>query len=302
MAARTNRRRRSGATLDNFVAIILAHGRPDNCPTFNTLRRCGYTGRIIVLIDNEDTTRAKYEENFGAENVVVFDKQEAHNRFRNADNFNNKRAVVYARNVSFEVAQSLGFRYFMQLDDDYISLMFRVDSFGSYHASGSAVKNMDSVILAMLDFYMQSGCLALAFSQGGDHMGGAENTYFKRGWSLRRKIMNSWLCDTEKPFTFQGRMNEDVSTYVRLGATGHLFFSFFQVMLTQVTTQAAAGGMTETYAAAGTYVKSFYTVMMQPSSVKIYEIGMSQESKRLHHIIDWRKTVPKILRETHRKK
>lgn len=302
MAARTNRRRqRNDATLDNFVAIILAHGRPDSCHTFHTLRRCGYTGRIIVLIDNEDSTRAKYEANFGAENVVVFDKQEAHTRFRNADNFNNKRAVVYARNVSFEVAQSIGFRYFMQLDDDYLRLTFRADGAGRYirHVE---IKNMDAVVSAMLDFYSTSPCLSLAFSQEGDHLGGAPSGYFTNGWPLRRKAMNSWLCDTTKPFSFEGCMNEDVSTYVRMGVTGSLFFTFFQVMLTQVATQGAQGGMSETYAASGTYVKSFYTVMMQPSSVRVSEIGGTVDTMRLHHRIDWKKTAPKILREKHRKK
>ena len=57
--------------------------------------------------------------------------------------------------------------------------------------------------------------------------------------------------------------------------------------------------MTELYLSSGTYVKSFYTVMYSPSSVRI-EL-MKSRHPRLHHRIDWTKTVPVILHEKHRK-
>lgn len=291
-------RRNTVKPIDQFVAIILAHGRPDNCHTFRSLRNSGYTGRIVVLIDNEDKTREGYEKNFGKENVVVFDKLLSSKRFRNADNFQNRRAVVYARNESFRVAKELGFKYFMQLDDDYLSFHYRCDENGKF-INPRRLRNLDSLFEAMLEFYIATGCDSVAMAQGGDYIGGPYNNYFKNGWPLRRKIMNSWLCCVDKPFTFEGRMNEDVSAYVRLGVTGKLFFTFFQAMLQQVPTQAAVGGMSETYASNGTYVKSFYTVMMQPSSVKISELGINH--RRFHHSIDWPTTVPKILHPRHRK-
>ena len=39
---------------NSFVALILTHGRPDNVHTVKTLRKCGYTGDIIIVLDNED--------------------------------------------------------------------------------------------------------------------------------------------------------------------------------------------------------------------------------------------------------
>jgi hypothetical protein len=39
---------------NSFVALILTHGRPDNVHTIKTLRKCGYTGDIIIVLDNED--------------------------------------------------------------------------------------------------------------------------------------------------------------------------------------------------------------------------------------------------------
>lgn len=57
--------------------------------------------------------------------------------------------------------------------------------------------------------------------------------------------------------------------------------------------------MTDVYDTSGTYVKSFYTVMMHPSSVCVAEMG--DKHMRLHHRIDWETTVPKIIRESYRK-
>jgi len=56
--------------------------------------------------------------------------------------------------------------------------------------------------------------------------------------------------------------------------------------------------MTEMYLVSGTYVKSFYTVMFQPSSVKV---GMVVSCNRLHHVVRWRNTAPCILSPSQRK-
>jgi hypothetical protein len=107
--------------------------------------------------------------------------------------------------------------------------------------------------------------------------------------------MNSFFCSTDKPFKFFSRLNEDVNTYITLGNRGHLFFTINQVMLSQVQTQGSSGGMTEAYLDYGTYVKSFYSVMYMPSSVKVKM--MNTTHKRLHHSVTWKHTTPCILRE-----
>ena len=38
----------------NYAVFILSHGRPDNVITYQTLRKCGYTGRIFIIVDDED--------------------------------------------------------------------------------------------------------------------------------------------------------------------------------------------------------------------------------------------------------
>ncbi|EFN6257501.1 hypothetical protein FVI12_21595 [Escherichia coli] len=44
---------------DDFCAFILTHGRPDKVLTYRTLRRAGYTGKIFIVVDDEDKTRKR---------------------------------------------------------------------------------------------------------------------------------------------------------------------------------------------------------------------------------------------------
>ena len=111
--------------------------------------------------------------------------------------------------------------------------------------------------------------------------------------------MNSFFCDTEKPFQFLVRINEDVNTYTRLVSIGKIFLTAVDAMLTQKQTQQNKGGMSDVYNASGTYLKSFYSVMIMPSAVKIAEMG--DKHRRIHHNVSWENCVPKILNQKWKK-
>jgi hypothetical protein len=111
--------------------------------------------------------------------------------------------------------------------------------------------------------------------------------------------MNSFVCSVDKPFKFIGRINEDVNTYVRLGGIGDIFLTIMCLQLDQKDTQSNAGGMTDVYCDSGTYVKSFYSVMINPSCVKVKPMGVS--NKRLHHSINWNNAVPCIISGKYKK-
>jgi hypothetical protein len=282
-------------TGDRLVAFILTNGRPDRVFTYDSLRRCGYTGPIYLIVDDLDPTREQYLETFG-DQVIVFDKRAVARTFDNGDNFDDLRAIIYARNASFDIAEQLGIRYFIQLDDDYRHFQFRFGDDFTYHPK--VIRNLDAVFEALLEFYIRSGAASLAFAQGGDFIGGPESALAEK-IQLKRKCMNSFICSTERRFQFVGRVNEDVNTYTRLASTGLLLLTTNQITLEQTQTQANAGGMTEMYLESGTYVKSFYSVMYQPSSVRV--AMLQDRSSRLHHKVAWKHTVPKLLREELRK-
>lgn len=281
----------------DFVVFILTHNRPDRVLTYGELRRSGYTGPIRLVIDDEDPARDAYLASFGAE-VVTFSRSTVAKTVDGGDN-TGTRGVVYARNACFALAVQLGFRYFVQLDDDYTSFFYRWASAGIY-GQWRVRKTMDDCMMALLDFFETSprSMLSVAMSQGGDHIGGGGGN---RDIRTTRKAMNSFFCSTDRPFRFMGRINEDVNAYVLHSRTGHVFLTIESIQLNQLMTQSNPGGLTELYLDAGTYVKSFYSVMCAPSSVRIAELSDPRSPhRRIHHVIDWSRTAPRILREEHR--
>ncbi len=279
---------------NDFAVFILTHGRSDRVVTYETLRNKGYTGKIYLLIDNEDSEGEEYKKRYGDE-VCIFDKRAYDNTFDIEDNFVDQiRGVVFARNANFDVAKKLGLKYFAQFDDDYSEFQFRFNS--EYDYEYKAIKNLDAIFDAFLEFLINTPVRSVAMAQGGDYMGGKDgsNPYCKKVL-LIRKLMNTFFYKTDEPVQFLGRINEDVNMYVNDGIRGTVYFTSNHVSVGQKQTQSNAGGLTDLYLAQGTYVKSFYTVLLSPSSVKVSPLHSSH--KRLHHKINWNKTVPKIIRE-----
>lgn len=288
---------------NDFCVFILSHGRPDRVHTYDTLMKAGYTGKYYIVIDDEDKTAEEYRKRFG-DKVLQFCKAKVAAQADECDNFNNRKVILDARYVCWELAKQVGCRYFCQLDDDYTSFFIRHDSKYNY-VSARLHSRIDSVFDALIEFLVSTNATAIAMSQGGDHIGGGGSEEHGGGQArpcLRRKCMNSWLCDVEKPIKFFGRINEDVSAYVTFGHRGQLFLTVIQAMLVQMPTQTNPGGMTDIYLHGGTYIKSFYTVMANPSCVQIGAMGDPRGSGyRIHHKINWHAAVPKIIAEKHRK-
>ena len=286
------------STQSDFAIFILTHGRPTNIKTMATLKECGYTGRLYLVVDDEDKTLDKYIANFGKDRVVVCNKKEMADQVDEGNNFDERRTITHARNACFKIAKDLGIKYFMELDDDYISFEYRYVSRCGEKLKVHYVSNLDAVLGLYLEFYKATGFSSMAFAQGGDFIGGVENKYATKK-PLIRKCMNSFICSTDRPFQFIGAMNEDVNTYVTLGSRGVLFGTIPMISLVQTATQSQKHGITDMYLRFGTYCKAFTTVMMHPSSVRISMMNTS--NPRIHHLIKWQNTTPMIVSEKYRK-
>lgn len=288
---------------ESFCTFIISHGRPDKVITLNALRRGNYSGALFIVCDNEDKTIDDYRARFGPEKVLVFDKRKYAAMVDNADNFQNRRTTTHARNACFDFADQLGFEYFLVLDDDYTEFKHNYDKRGTFKRS--VIRRIDLVFDAMLRFLeSDERILSVCFIQGGDLIGG-ESSLQKGVFPFqKRKAMNSFFCKTSRRFWFFSRLNEDVNTYLAMGHRGGLFLSIPEVAINQIPTQSASGGMSEAYLASGTYVKSFYTVMIGPSyaSVQWPQTNQTKRIRRIHHKITWNNAVPKILDESYRKR
>lgn len=281
---------------DELVVFIMVWGRPDRVWTSATLRTQGYTGKIYYVADDLDEGLEKYKEKYG-DDLIVFSKKAVMDLYDPGDNTGDLRSTMYASNVIQKIAKEMGIKYFFLLCDDYVYFSYKMT--GDFESINDAkILNLDKVFGYLLDYYKSIPALSLAIAQSGDFIGGIPNNFDKR-LGGRRKVMNTFLCSTERPFEFVGRMNEDITTSVRLGSMGGLFLTYANIEIHQKTTQSEAGGLTDLYRDFGTYLKSFFAVLYNPSSVVITMMGHIHP--RIHHRVKWDNSVPCIISEEYRK-
>lgn len=271
----------------NFGVFIFCWGRPEFANTVKSLRRCGYTGNIYYLLDDLDETRFRYIEKYGKENCFVFNKKEVAKRSDAMNNLGDLASTLYVSNAMFEAAKYFKLDYFAAMCDDYTA-------FSHKRKKERRTRRLDDVLYAIVGFLRKTksvSCVAMA--QGGDFA--TENKPM-----CKRKVMNSFICATDRAFEFKGAMNDDVNMYVYNGVRGKVYLTYNRFMLHQPPTQVIEGGLSDVYKKYGTYTKSFYSVMLWPSGVKVAMMGI--KNPRVHHKIDYNATVPQIIREDYKKK
>lgn len=280
---------------NNFCIFIISHGRPNNILTLKTLSEAGSKLPYYIVIDNEDNCQDLYYSIY-RDKVLKFDKKQYSKLVDNFDNSGNLKTTTHARNACFDLAETLGFKYFLVLDDDYTEFKFRIKQGLIHPKDRYKIKiNIDTVFISTLKYFLSTDFKSICFSQGGDWFGGETNFNKKP----KRKAMNSFFCSIDRRFNFISRLNEDVNTYMYLGHLGNVFLTIPFIQLDQMQTQGNAGGMSDTYLDSGTYVKSFYTVICRPDCTRINKMGRT--NKRFHHLINWPSAVPCIIEEKYKK-
>lgn len=168
---------------DNFAVFILTHGRAGKVETVKVLKKRGYTGKIYFVLDDEDNTADEYRRLYGEENIIIFNKQSVIDNTDTMDNFGEHRAIIYARNIVFELARAKGLKYLLMLDDDYSNIMFRWNENGKLRAKN--ISDMDLAFSAMIGFLEMSGADTVACAQGGTLLAALTEETLKRGYFAR---------------------------------------------------------------------------------------------------------------------
>ncbi len=279
---------------DDFAIFIITAGRAGNINTIDTLEKHGYTGDWYLLIDRGEDLEP-YESEYGEDKVVFFEKDSIVNEVDRGDNLNRRDVNVYARNKVFEIANDMGYTWFAQFDDDYKSFKYRFNAdgeFGSYKLT-----DLDTLFDSMIEYMDAADLDSIATAQGGDFIGGEKAHICNNSGDItaKRKVMNTFVCNSEKPFEFVGTINEDVNTYIRKAQLGKKFLTPSFVAVEQERTQQQEGGLTDAYLDWGTYVKSFFSILYSPSSIELGSMG--EVDQRIHHHINWKTSVPKIVPE-----
>lgn len=274
---------------DDFCVFVISHGKPTN-DTYEQLMLLKCTYPIYIVIDDKDSKMDEYIKKYGKDNVCIFSKVEYAKKCDMFDNFDFDKVIIYARNACYDFAKKLGYKYFIEFDDDYNEFAFRFPGKKWIHMKKS---DINKVLTLYVDYYEKhSQIKILAMMQGADITG------IVNGRPLR-KTMNTLICSTDRRVVFNGRINEDVNSYTRGNQLGELFISFPHVTIHQRASQTG-NGMSKTYEKFGTYTKSFYSVIQCPSFVKI-SVLQSPTSYRIHHNINTRLGVTKVLSSMYKK-
>ena len=281
---------------DDFAIFILSHGRAGKVLTAVTLKKYGYTGNWYIIIDDEDSQIDRYYRIYGKEHIIMFSKKEYDTKFDIMDNFSGRQVPTFARNAVYDIAQKLNLKYFLEADDDLTCFRHRyLDK--NEKLCTKYITDLDSVILRYLEYMDNTNITVLAFAQTGDLIGGKDSKMYSSVY--RRKAMQGFFVRVSDRLEYIGRFNDDVNAYVEHGKRGKIFLTFRDIVMDTVETQVQSGGISQMYLTYGTYVKSFYSVMLCPSSVFIDMMGMNH--RRIHHMIDWDTSVPKIISDTFKK-
>lgn len=281
---------------EDFAVLILSHGRPDKMKVLTALDKVGYTGKYYIIIDDEDKTADAYYSLYG-DKVIMFEKSKLDGAFDIMDNFEGRSVPVFARNVLYSIAKDLGLKYFLELEDDTMNFVHRYVEDGKLKAL--QCKNFDAIVEAVIDWLENTDIDVVAFFQAGDLLGGWDRKLWRE--RIIRKAMQTFFFKVDNPIEFVGRFNDDVNMYIQQGKIGKTILSIRDVVLITAETQQFSGGITEMYQRYGTYVKSFYSVMLRPDCVKIHGMCGFNGNNRIHHRIDWETAVPKIISSDFRK-
>lgn len=258
--------------------------------THDMLRLQGYTGKIIVVIDDEDDQRPEYESRF--EHVEVFCKEA---EFQKADGviLGKQKGILYARNACYDIAKKLGVRFFAEVDDDFSALYVRYESEGK--SKSYKVENLDLLFNAALQLFDDKRVVATSVLSQGNYIGGIESNGLKK---CIRICTSMFFLVTDRRVDFISSMNEDICTCLHYGQTGDLFFGMNGTMYVSepIANNSMGNGMTDFYKKLGPFARSFIPVIVRPDCI---DVTMFNDDFKAG--VSWTNAVPKIMNKRWKK-
>lgn len=273
--------------------FVPSYHRPNNLLTVKTFKRMGYDmSKVTVFIDSWTDDKEEYEKvckEFGC-NLEVFDMDECVSRYdyvHRANKFH--RCVGQARNMLQDYAKSKGIDFYFVSDDDTTNYEIKKIGVGSY--SGQADLNDWLYMSEQTEKLMRThhiGCFA--WSQCGDFIDRVQKHIY------RKKVMNSTFYLL--PYIYRaerGYGDEDTSMFTSIENNGLFTGSYgVGVVLHQMQSAMQAGGLTDMYQECKLLSKAMLCPIQYPSA--IYAEKQPKNGNRLHHHINYRYLMPKLLK------
>ena len=254
---------------DDFAVFICTHGRPNKQLTLNLLRKCGYTGKIYLVVDDTDSTIQEYIDNFGSDNVIVFDKNYYINsdRFDNCSNDPSYKCIVYAKRAVEDIAKSLGINFFAISDDDITRFALRYPVDGKVRRF--PIVNFDkllSVYLNMLD----NDIAGIGFGHVTSYCGGVKSFDYE-SLSARYLPYQFILRNSKIDVSWTSWFAEDDVTELEEGKIGKLWLVIPYIMqeTEPIGDISADGGMVDVYKQSNMFKLNFNVILHCPCGTSL---------------------------------
>lgn len=283
-------KRRTNDMVDVFIP---SYHRANNLKTVKCFKRMGYDmSKVTVFVDDWADDIDEYRkscEEFGC-NLEIFDMNEAVRRYdyvHRANKFH--RCVGQARNMLQDYAKKKGIDFYFVSDDDSSCYQVRVLGYNNYLRVASLE---DWLFMAEeTERLMRSrhiGCFA--WSQTGDYY---DQNYYH---IYLKKVMNSTFYLL--PYIYRaerGYGDEDTSMFTTMQNQGLFTGSYgIGIVLLQTPSAFQAGGLTDMYQECKLLSKALLCPIQFPSAIHAEKQVMN--GNRLHHKINYRYLMPKVLK------
>ena len=244
----------------DFAVFILTHGRPDKQYTNHALDKANYTGRRIMLLDDEDDTLTQYKENYPDAEIILFDKESYIKTSDTGTNKDMRKCILYAKIAADDIAKDLGLSAYVVADDDIIRFRHRwKDGEVTYTQE---VKNMDAVLEAYVNLLLDGNISAMSFGDARLYMGGK--------LLLGRIPYNFVFRNTSVPFEWRSAMYEDTVSPVIETTSGYYTLGLPNIQFDmKQCDNNANGGMTDVYNKMSVYERAFTAFMYHPTGIDI---------------------------------
>lgn len=271
--------------------FIPSYKRARRLKTVKYLKRIGYDmQKVHVVIDNEtpDIEDYKDEAKINNFNLYVFDINEARRRYDFVHRKSpSRRAAGMARNMFYDIAKELGIDVYCVMDDDTNGFEIRPNQRYDRNANGDdVIKAFD----AIAEFIKKHHIGLFGLPQTGDAF---EKITDKL---IRYKVMNCSFYNVKYIYRGErGLHDDDTSQYVTILNEGLFTGSLFgAIYLSQTPSATAEGGLTELYNETKLFSKAIICPIQIPSC--IHAEKQKKNGGRLHHRINYKYLVPKILK------
>ena len=207
-----------------FAIFICTHGRPNAQHTLKTLRDCGYTGKIVLLVDDEDDTVDDLVDNYPKTRIMRFNKQKYIDLSDTGTNENQRKCILYAKNCCEAVAQDIKLDAFVIADDDIFNFRYRYPEDGKLK-SLKITKDIDKVIEAYVEYMLSADIVATGFGFTQFYFSG-ENSFSPENFLKYRVPYNFVFRNAKYKIDWMSWFGEDIITAVMYNKRGYFMQDF----------------------------------------------------------------------------